>query len=211
MIFPASMVTSVPRSALCDVGWQPDGHGAIPPHPRDHRGREPARAGNPDLGRHLLDRLNDLAEEAPGLMVDSRGPRPDVRVQHADGRAARRVGRQAVGPPGDHAAQWMRQQPVPARAHRLPGRDRRRRRCGASDTHRRVGSNLPVSVRVCGRYAEDPWSLRTTAVAALPVDGVRPREAANRAPQLGQLDAADEDAAVQFGQFAGRRGEIRDW
>ena len=91
-------------------------------------------------GRYLLDRLEELAAEFPGLVLDVRGR--GLMCAFSMPSAAQRdaVDRAAVGLRGDHAGQRGGQRAVPARADGVARRDRRRGRRGARRAQLDVGS-----------------------------------------------------------------------
>ena len=96
-------------------------------HPRGHRVRRADRArrrGGPLSARPA----RRAGRRLPRAGARRPRPRPDVRVQPAVGRAARRADPQAVGSPRHDARQRTRQRPVPAGADGVARRDRRGRR-----------------------------------------------------------------------------------
>ncbi len=111
-------VFAVSSTDQLDVGRQPRRHGAVAPHPRDHRVRRAAGPGG--QGRPLSARpARRPRGGVPGVGARRARPRADVCVQPAERRAARRADPAAVGSPGDHAGQWCHQRAVPARADGL--------------------------------------------------------------------------------------------
>ena len=70
-------------------------------------------------GRHLLDRLEELAAEFPTLVLDPRGRGLMCAFSMPTAEQRDALVQRAVGPARDHAGERTRQRPVPAGADRV--------------------------------------------------------------------------------------------